>query len=117
MRTNLGLQGPGHALGSGAGRIFTPQVGASVSHLDLGEGSPDATRVSSGRPGQGPPRNLTGNKEPDQDDESYDINLSFEGRLVRHTVSRETWVWQLRDDAARMYYLVSQDLVLVLFLG
>jgi hypothetical protein len=116
LRTALGLQVPGHTPGESLGRIPNPQAGETAAYHNMEEVGPNTTRASLGRSGQRPPRNHTRSvKEPDSDDERYDINLSFEGRLVRHTVSRDTWVRQLRDDAARIYYLVSQDLVLVLF--
>ena len=45
----------------------------------------------------------------------YEINLTFEGQLVRHQVTPDMRVIKLREDAAEIYRLVSQDLVMVLF--
>ncbi len=45
----------------------------------------------------------------------FDINLTFAGRVVRHEVSADMRVSYLRDDAAQIYQLNTQDLVLMLF--
>jgi hypothetical protein len=117
LRATLGLPVPGYTPGRGSGRIPTPQDGESTTYRDMEGGGANAQfqRVSPGRSGSGPPRNRTRIDEPEPESERYDINLSFEGHLVRHSVSRDIWVRQLRDDAARIYYLIPQDLVLVLF--
>jgi hypothetical protein len=45
----------------------------------------------------------------------FDINLTFEGRVVRHEVTADMRVSYLQDDAAAIYGLAGRDLVLVLF--
>jgi hypothetical protein len=45
----------------------------------------------------------------------FEINLTFEGRVVRHEVSADMRVSYLKDDAAAIYHLDASNLVLMLF--
>ncbi len=45
----------------------------------------------------------------------FEINLTFEGRIVRHKVSADMRVSYLKDDAAAIHRLDARDLVLMLF--
>jgi hypothetical protein len=51
----------------------------------------------------------------DPNSAGYAINLSHGGRLVRHLVTPDTRVTHLSEDAATIYGLNAQDLILVLF--
>jgi hypothetical protein len=75
----------------------------------------NTTHVSLGVPGNKQPAFLSNSRVSDPDGARYEILLSYEGRVVPHTVSGDMWVRELREDAGRIYYLVSQDLILVLF--
>jgi hypothetical protein len=48
-------------------------------------------------------------------DETFDINLTFEGYLVRQQVTTHMRVYLLADIAAAIYNLNAQELILMLF--
>jgi hypothetical protein len=52
---------------------------------------------------------------PDHDHRGFVINLTYEGHLVRHTVTADLAVVTLIEDAANWYNLVALDTVLILF--
>jgi hypothetical protein len=61
------------------------------------------------------PRSSTGIRGPPQEDGNYEINLIFEGRVVRHGVSADMLVSRLKEDAGLIYHLDARNLILVLF--
>jgi hypothetical protein len=58
---------------------------------------------------------VTGGRIYDPGNPSYEINLTFEGRIARHEVTPDMLVSELSEDAAMIYHLNAPDLVLVLF--
>ncbi len=89
--------------------------GGSPAYHNEEETDSNASHHPLGLGGNRPPIRHPSSVPSISGNESYDINLSFEGRLVRHAVTPDMWVRRLRDDAAQIYFLVAQDLVLVLF--
>jgi hypothetical protein len=90
----------------------------SSSHDD-GDGYEEdvGTRSAPKPPGSGlkPPSHHSGGGTAISGGGTYVVNLSFEGQLTRHEVTPTTRVSQLREDAAGIYGLMQQHLVLVLF--
>jgi hypothetical protein len=117
LKTVLGLQTPTHTRTPvrNVGSINAHQPGGSTVQRDEGGVGGYATHASLGVPGNRPWVILSSSRMSDPGSARYEIFLSFEGRTVKHIVSRDMWVRELRDDAARIYHLVSQDLILVLF--
>jgi hypothetical protein len=70
---------------------------------------------SSGGNPMRPPGAFAGMGEGTPGNGRFDINLTFEGRVVRHEVAADMRVSYLQDDAAAIYELTARDLVLVLF--
>jgi hypothetical protein len=115
VKHSLGLQFPAHHLGEIADGVPSPRMEGTRSHRDSGgSGFSYTPPVVEDKGGYGrQPITETRGQLPGQD--SYDIHLTFEGQLVRHQVTPAMMVVKLRDDAALIYRLISQDLILVLF--
>jgi hypothetical protein len=97
--------------GNSMGNYSSPHDG--VNGYEEGVGAPRTPKPS----GTGPklPSHHSGERTTNSGGGTYEINLSFEGQLARHEVTPTMRVSQLREDAADIYNLIQQHLVLVLF--